>query len=107
MLLNLCFFAAWLAHAAPGFNHCSGGQDSGHAHFVALAQFLRGVFQKPQFGLFWHMRLFINAMLVLAVTGVLGGIVPLSARHLAELHSVQAKSAAGTAIPALRPAIFR
>jgi hypothetical protein len=72
---------------------------------MAVAQFLRGVFQKPHFGLFWHMRLFVNAMLVLAVTGVLGAVIPVSARHLAELHSVHAQSV--TAMPALRPAILR
>jgi hypothetical protein len=78
-------------------------------HFTSLAQFLRGVFQKPQFGLFWHMRLFINAMLVLGVAGVVVGIVPLSARHLAELHAVRADGAVGqaAAAPMLRPAIFR
>jgi hypothetical protein len=55
------------------------------------------------------MRLFINAMLVLGVAGVVGGIVPLSARHLAELHAARAQSAIGhaTGAPALRPAIFR
>ena len=55
------------------------------------------------------MRLFINAMLVIAVAGVLGGIVPLSARHLAELHSIRAEIAADreTRAPDLRPSILR
>lgn len=55
------------------------------------------------------MRLFINAMLAFAVAGILGGIVPVSARHLAELHTIRAEIAADQAAraPGLRPAILR
>jgi hypothetical protein len=67
------------------------------------------VLQKPHFGSFWHMRIFINAMLGLAIAGVLGGVVPVSARHLAELHSIRAEIAADQAAraPTLRPDILR
>ena len=55
------------------------------------------------------MRFFINAMLVLAVAGVIGGIIPVSAKHLAELHTIRAEIVADQAArsPVLRPAILR
>ncbi len=55
------------------------------------------------------MRFFINAMLVFAVVGILGGVVPVSARHIAELHTIRAEIAADQAnrSPDLRPAILQ
>jgi hypothetical protein len=54
------------------------------------------------------MRIFINAMLVFAVAGILGGVVPVSARHIAELQNIRAEIAADQAArsPELRPAIL-
>jgi len=40
------------------------------------------------------MRLFINGLLAFAFVIFVGGIVPVSARHLAELHTIQAQIAA-------------
>ena len=50
------------------------------------------------------MRHFINAMLAFALVAFLGGMV--SARHLAELHAMQAKIAA-VQPASLRPSISR
>jgi len=55
------------------------------------------------------MRLFINAMLAFALVVFVGGVVPVSARHLAELHTIQAEIAASQEArdAALRPSIPR
>jgi hypothetical protein len=55
------------------------------------------------------MRLFINAMLAFALVVFVGGVVPVSARHLAELHTIQAEIAVSQADQAarLRPSIPR
>jgi hypothetical protein len=55
------------------------------------------------------MRLFINAMLAFALVVFVGGVVPVSARHLAELHTLQAEISASQQARAaqLRPSIPR
>jgi hypothetical protein len=47
------------------------------------------------------MRLFINAMLAFTLVVFVGGVVPLSARHLAELRAMR------TDIAAVQPAHLR
>jgi hypothetical protein len=54
------------------------------------------------------MRLFINAMLAFALVVFVGGLVPVSARHLAELHTIRTEIAASQQARAqLRPSIPR
>ena len=55
------------------------------------------------------MRLFINAMLGFALVVFVGGVVPVSARHLVELHTIRAEIAASRQDQAvrLRPSIPR
>ena len=55
------------------------------------------------------MRLFINAMLAFALVVFVGGIVPVSAQHLAELRTIRTEIAASQQARAaeLRPSIPR
>jgi hypothetical protein len=55
------------------------------------------------------MRHFINAMLAFALVVFVGGVVPVSARHPAELHTIQAEISASREAQAahLRPSIPR
>jgi hypothetical protein len=52
------------------------------------------------------MRLFINAFLTFCLVVLVGGIMPISARHFAEFYSIQAEIAASQKAPAAQLRLF-
>ena len=55
------------------------------------------------------MRFFINAMLAFALVGFIGGLIPVSAHHLARLQAMKTEFAAapGAQLVHLRPSYTR
>jgi hypothetical protein len=57
----------------------------------------------------WDMRFFINAMLAFALVAFVGGLVPVSAQHVARLRAMRTELAAtpGAQMVKLRPSFTR
>ena len=92
MLVNFRALGCSLAHAGSRLTILAALRQRFSGFCFKRARFLRGVFRKPHFGSFWHMRFLMNAMLFLAVAGVLGALFPLS-RQLGEFHAQRGRNA--------------